>query len=623
MSDNPSSTVLGSSGDVEEPRPKRPESQKSRYSERSRHSKLSNHSEQRSLLSKPSDRSIRSPQSNRSDHSVHSTESTPLLSRDVDHSDDGDGTAQRYDIASAAASSLRSLQNLGSGKGKQGRRWPTIIALTLLCLIIAAILGLGFAAPAVVEEYAKEAMVFEPTDLSIDSLTSSGVKARIQGDFTLDASRVHKKPVRDLGRFGTWIVRAVESQQSTVKVYLPEYGNVLLGTADVPKVVVDIRNGHTTHVDFFSDLVAGDIDGIRRIANDWLEGRLGQLRVQGVAEVGLRSGLFSLGTQKISQSLVFKRNELPAIPHYNIKKLNFREIKHGQKGMAADVSLTVMDEYPVTFTIPPLGFDILIPGCSPELVLLAKAETAEVKVTPKTDVNVDVGGIVRELPETLITACPESKKSPLDLLLNSYINGDETTIYVRGTDSPSPDTPPWITDLLKSVVVPFPFPGHTFDGLIRDFSLAEVHFSLPDPFAAPGSPKSQPRLSAIVKALVNLPEEMNFPINIGRVRADADVFYKTKKLGVLDLSKWQKANSTRIEANGKMPAGLAVESIVKKAPLEITNDDAFADLVQALIFGSKGVVLRVKARVDVETETALGKFIVRDLPAEGKVFVKR
>ena len=156
------------------------------------------------------------------------------------------------------------------------------------------------------EEYAKEAMVFEPTDLSIDSLTSSGVKARVQGDFSLDATRVHKKPVRDLGRFGAWIARAVESKQSTVKVYLPEYGNLLLGTADVPGVVVDIRNGHTTRVDFISDLVAGDIDGIRQIANDWIEGRLGQLRVQGLAEVGLKSGLFSLGTQKISQSLLFK-----------------------------------------------------------------------------------------------------------------------------------------------------------------------------------------------------------------------------------------------------------------------------------------------------------------------------
>ena len=115
-----------------------------------------------------------------------------------------------------------------------------------------------------------------------------------------------------------------------------------------------------------------------------------------------------------------------------------------------------MNEYPVTFTVPPLGFDILIPD-----ILFANAKTAQIKVTPKTDVTVDVSGVVRELPETLITACPESKKSPLDLLLSGYIHGDETTIYVRGTDSPSPNTPQWITDLLKSIIVPVPIPGHT------------------------------------------------------------------------------------------------------------------------------------------------------------------
>lgn len=293
--------------------------------------------------------------------------------------------------------------------------------------------------------------------------------------------------------------------------------------------------------------------------------------------------------------------------------------------MAADVSLTVTNDFPVTFTVPPLNFNILTRDCSPEqpYILLADATTAEIEVKSKQDVHVDVGGVIRELPNTLITACPDTKKSPLDLLLGGYINGDETILYVQGSDSSSFDTPEWITKLLSSIIVPLPFPGHTFDGLIRDFSLADVHFGLPDPFAAPDSPKSQPRLSATVKALINLPKEMNFPINVGRVCADADVYYHKEKLGTLNLRKWQKANSTRIEPDGETSAGLAIASIVRNAPLNVTDDGVFADLVQALIFGGKAVVLDVQAQVDVETETALGKFIVRDLPAQGKVFVKR
>ena len=293
--------------------------------------------------------------------------------------------------------------------------------------------------------------------------------------------------------------------------------------------------------------------------------------------------------------------------------------------MAADVSLVLTNEYPVKFTVPSLGFDILVQGCSPDqpYLRLADASTEEVEVWPKRDVEVQVQGFLQKLPKTLLATCPQTQKSPLDALLGEYIRGDETTIFVRGSDSPPGNTPDWVTALIKSVTVPVPFPGKSFENLIRNFSLADVHFALPDPFASPDEPEASPRISATVKALVGLPKEMNFPIDVSRVRADADVYYRKKKLGHLDLNKWQKANTTRIEAHDDIEPGLAVESTVKNAPLKITDDDVFRDVVEDLIFGGKPVVLGVKANVDVETETALGKFVVRDIPAEGKVFVKR
>ena len=598
----------------------------------------------------PSPRSKHSTRSNRSNQSNQSEESTPLLSEDANHRNYGDAPA-RDDSPSAAASSLRSLQNEGSSKGKSSnRRWPTIIALTILGLVVICILCLGFAAPEIVEEYARDAMVFEPTDLSIDLFTSTGVRARIRGDFTLDGARVHKKAVRDLGRAGTWIARAVESKRSKVKVVLPEYGNLLLGTADVPPIVVDIRDGHTTHLDFLSDLAAGDVDGIRRMANDWLEGRIGDLNVKGVAEVPLQSGIFGLGTQNIEETIIIKGEyseelrlrpgntgsgaddcmigqDLPTIPKYNISKLNFHEVElpDGERGMAADVSLALSNEYPFRFTVPPLDFDILVQGCSADqpYLRLADAKTEEIQVHPKKDIEVQVGGFVQKLPERLLSTCPQTRKSPLDALLGDYIRGEETIIYVRGSSSPSGNTPDWVTALIRGVTVPVPFSGKSFDNLIRNFSLADVHFKLPDPFANPDEPGASPRISATVKALVGLPKEMNFPIKVSRVRADADVFYHEKKLGHLDLKKWQKANTTMIEAHDDVEAGLAVDSIVKNAPLKITDDDLFANVVKDLVFGGKPVMLGVKADVDVETETTLGKFVVRDIPAEGKVFVKR
>ena len=202
-----------------------------------------------------------------------SEESTPLLSRS-DETPRYDGEQEEL-LPSPAASSLRSIQSQGRGaslKSSKERRWPSIIALTILGTFVIIIMTAGFFAPAVVEEYAKQALVIEPTNLSIDSFTTTGVRARIQAKFQLDASRVQRDSIRNIGRASTWIAREVESEEAILEVYLPELGNLLLGKAKVPKVVVNIRNGETTHIDFLTDLEPGEIDGIRRLANDWLEG---------------------------------------------------------------------------------------------------------------------------------------------------------------------------------------------------------------------------------------------------------------------------------------------------------------------------------------------------------------
>ena len=562
------------------------------------------------------------------------TETTHLLANNGDHTNEG--------ADSPAASSLRSLRDWGS-KTSGRWRWPSIVALTLLLIIVITILGLGFAAPAVLEEYAKEAIVFEPTGLSIHSFTSTGVQARVQGDFKLDGSRVHKSSVRDLGRAMSWIARKVESEESIVQVYLPEYHDMLLGTATIPPIVVTIREGTKSHVDVITDLSAGDLDGLKSLANDWIRGKIARLVIRGEAMVPLKSGMFYLGTQSLSNSMIFGRkhptfkphafadsfieSDLPAIPQYDISRLNFHEVEHVGLGqvMEADVSVLIANRYPVKFTIPSLGFNVEVPGCSPEQprINVADARTSDIFVKPKQDIPVQVHGLIRRLPDTLTSICPKLLKSPLDMLLGDYMNGDEMTVYISGSEEPTEDTPDWVANFLNDIVVPVGFHGKTFDNLIRNFSMADVHFGLPNPFSGPDSPDSKPRVSATIKALIGLPDEMNFSVNVSQVKANADIFFHDRKLGNLDLKEWQKAESKRIDKTGDQKAGLKVSSVVKDAPINITDNEVFADLVQKVVFGGKKVTLAVKAAVDVETTTVLGKLVVRDIPAEGEVFVHR
>ena len=164
---------------------------------------------------------------------------------------------------------------------------------------------MGFVAPQVAKEYASQAAQFEPTRVSIDSYTDTGVVARIEGQFKMNASRVHKKAVRDLGRFGTRIARYVELGQTAVDVALPAYGDTVLGTATIPSTTICIINGRENHIDMLVNLEPGSQEGLRQLANDVVEGRFTDYTVKAIANVPIRSGILRLGKQSISQTISF------------------------------------------------------------------------------------------------------------------------------------------------------------------------------------------------------------------------------------------------------------------------------------------------------------------------------
>jgi hypothetical protein len=247
-------------------------------------------------------------------HSNDSHENTPLLSRnDTPRYDAAEDEEDRQRIPSPAATSLQSIQDgqaSATKTTKDTRRWPTYIAMSILAFLAIGIITGAFFVPAAVEEYAKQSLIIEPTNLSVHNFTATGVTARVQANFKMDASRVQNDAVRKFGRFSTWIARELESMPSTVEVYLPEFGNVLLGTAALPRIAVDLRDGHNTALDFLAVLEPGKAEDIRRIANDWLEGRLDKVRIMGKASVDLKSGIFPLGTQTIAESMIFEGQSL-------------------------------------------------------------------------------------------------------------------------------------------------------------------------------------------------------------------------------------------------------------------------------------------------------------------------
>ncbi|KAF5019188.1 hypothetical protein F66182_8816 [Fusarium sp. NRRL 66182] len=559
-------------------------------------------------------------------------ETSPLLNRDDDdqHSDvdehdehdEHDETLVQSQPQPPQGWSFWPRRNKSATKSPW--RWPSIIAMVILGIIVILIIVLGFLIPPAVKEYAEKAAVLEPTNLSIENITSDGVRARIRANVYLDGSRVDNKSSRRIGKAVTGVVRKLETKETTVNVYLPDYADALAGTAVIPPLVVDVVNGHTNELDFVAEINPGEVEHIRKIANDWLDGKLKQLKVVGKTKVQLQSGIFPLGAHDVAESMVFEAKEIPSMPDYDIVRMNLHDRPvdgHGRKVIEADVSLKAHNAYPVSFQVPSLGFEVLVPNCDSSLasISVADAITDPVNIHAKADVQADARGIIRDIPESLTKACPHSKSSPLDNFMDRYLRGEDAKVFVKGKKLNDTDTPEWISDILESITVPVDFPGRSFDNFIRNFSLTDVDFKLPDPFADVDDPEGEPRVSGTAQVMAALPPELNVELGVDKLRANADLFYEKRKMGELNLYEWQKADSTRVQDDKNEEALLNITSRLVDVPLTITDGDVFSKVMQKLLFGGGDITLDIKAEVDVRVATVLGILTVKKVPAEGKI----
>lgn len=240
---------------------------------------------------------------------AESSENAPLLADDQPNEDE-ERPQERQPSSWTLWPPGRSKQTASTTAKSSKWRWPSIIAGIVLAILVILVLVGGFLVPGAVKQYAEGAAVIEPKALSVESITSDGVRARIQANFRLDGSRVDDENARRVGRFTTGIMRKLETGETKVDVSLPNYNNSLLGSAVIPPIVVDIRDGHSTDIDIVTDLIPGDAENLRKIANNWLEGKLDQLKVTGAAKVKVRSGIVPLGAHDVVESMVFEGQTL-------------------------------------------------------------------------------------------------------------------------------------------------------------------------------------------------------------------------------------------------------------------------------------------------------------------------
>ena len=193
----------------------------------------------------------------------------------------------------------------GAGPNRKQRwRWPSIIALTALCVVIILIIVFAFITPSVVREYARQAAEIETPRFALEDVSKDSVKIRVKVNGRLNAEKVKHGFTRNLGKFATAIGRRVSAGSTTVSILNDSRDTLAL--VSLPSQTLDIRNGHWNHLDIPSQIKPDDLKAIKKLAKKALHGDLKELALIGSANVPLKVHGIALGTHAIQEKITFE-----------------------------------------------------------------------------------------------------------------------------------------------------------------------------------------------------------------------------------------------------------------------------------------------------------------------------
>lgn len=282
-------------------------------------------------------------------------------------------------------------------------------------------------------------------------------------------------------------------------------------------------------------------------------------------------------------------------------------------------SAQVVNPYPMTIDIPALAWKVLVPGCNlSDQIRLANVNTEALSIQAGKNVTVNVSSLISSLPQSLLDPCGDGAPSPLEVLFQALLDPNQnTTVFISGGHQTSA-LPKWLPDILSSLVIPFPLPhldSKTTD-LISSIHCSEMVITFPSPWAPPGTPAAQPKVSGVIEAVIRPPKEAaDVAINVTAVKTDVFLLDKGEKFGRVVVPEWTPATTER-------DIMIHVKARVAEVPVEVIDPIVFQRVMTKVLRGSGVVKIGVQGTVDAQVTLLMGEFAVRGIPVQGIVEIE-
>lgn len=482
------------------------------------------------------------------------------------------------------------------------RKIGIVVLLVLVSGLLIGILAL-VVLPRIAQSYVEETVQLELSSVRILDITHRGADVQLAGNIHLNSkhSQVGNSK-RRLVDIMLSLLGPVRLSETEVLISLDNGQSKEIALAQLSPLMLRLAYANINTFNITSTLQILDAEVLGDLASKILRNDVNAVPLS--AAIDTRITRFFTFHKTVSQHIVYDIPKgLNDVPPFNITQMAIQD--SADSGISATAVLVVGLQLPISAKIPGIQVQLSVEGCDGTLIPLVLAESLPFEVmSDSSTMTIKAAGECRELPKNALRKCSGSDQmSPIDRAMQTYLAGNETTVYVGGYNHGGSKS--WLQNLLAQVSIPIEVPGSQADQLARDIELSGVKFNLPSIIGGSGKPK----ISGRIRGIIDIPSDITVNVEVESVHVLADLIYKKKKFATIESPGWAPASS-------KFPSEqeLLVEVLLKDAPVTITNQDVFSSVISTLFGGS--VFVDVIGTGDVKISTSLGGLEAHRLPIE-------
>lgn len=211
------------------------------------------------------------------------------------------------------------------------------------------------------------------------------------------------------------------------------------------------------------------------------------LKILSTIDGSVKSHFFSVGTNGIDFNFDYNLKTKDLKPNIEVKDFSIQNSK-STSGYDLSTSIDLKLDMPLKFEVKPIEWDVLFKDCNEQQVNVgSKWVTSEIISEPNEPLQVEIGGTIENIPESLTLECKATKRSIINQIVQRFLQEGRIIVTVEGKKSKTnkENLPPWLYSILSNIKsevdIPLPIfdPNYFFNEYPSTLRLRDLSIDIP------------------------------------------------------------------------------------------------------------------------------------------------